>query len=121
MDELPADRREMIVTWAFAKLDVAAFVVASAAIAAALLSLLTLGLVIKGAPIGMPVGPHLAQLGVFFPGYTVTYGGAIVGAAYASAFGGALGFVLAALWNFSHTLVLAVIRVQASLATYSID
>ena len=121
MDELPADRREMIVTWAFAKLDVAAFVIASAAIAAAFLGVLTLGLVIKGAPPGMPVGPHLAQLAVFFPGYSVTYGGAIVGAAYASLFGGALGFVLAAVWNFAHSLVLAVIRVQASLATYSID
>ena len=80
-----------------------------------------LGLVIKGAPPGMPVGPHLAQLAGFFPGYSVTYGGAMVGAAYASLFGGALGFVLAAVWNFAHSLVLAVIRVQASLATYSID
>jgi hypothetical protein len=121
MDELPADRRELIVTWAFAKLDVAAFVMASAAVAAAFLFVLTLGLVIKGAPPGMPVGPHLAQLATFFPGYTVTAVGAVVGAAYAGVFGGALGFVLAAVWNFAHTLVLAVIRVQASLATYSID
>jgi len=121
MDELPADRRETILTWAFAKLDVAAFVMASAAVAAAFLFVLTLGLVIKGSPPGTPVGPHLAQLAVFFPGYTVTYVGAIVGAAYASAFGGALGFALAAVWNFAHMLVLAVIRVQASLATYSID
>jgi hypothetical protein len=121
MDVLPADRREMIVTWAFARLDVRAFVVASAAIAAAFLLVLTLALVIKGAAPGVPVGPHLAQLAVFFPGYTVTAGGAFLGAAYASVFGGVSGFALAVVWNIAHALVLAVIRVQANLATYSID
>ena len=52
LDELPADRREMIVTWAFARLDGRAFAAASAAIAAAFLLVLTLALVIKGAPSG---------------------------------------------------------------------
>ena len=121
MDELPADRREMIVTWAFARLDVRAFAAASASISAALLLALTLALVIKGAPPGVPVGPHLAKLSVFFPGYAVTLGGAFVGAIYASIVGGVLGWILAVVWNFAHSLVLAVSRVQASLATYSID
>ena len=121
MDELPADRREMIVTWAFARLDGGAFATASATIAAAFLFVLTLALVIKGAPPGIPVGPHLGKLAVFFPGYGVTFGGAFVGALYAGVVGGLLGWVLALVWNFTHSLVLAVIRVQASLATYSID
>ena len=121
LDELPADRREMIVTWAFAKLDVRAFAVASAVIAGTVLLVLTLALVVKGAPPGIPVGPHLGKLGVFFPGYAVTFPGAFVGALYASAVGGVLGWILAVVWNFAHSLVLAVIRVQASLATYSID
>lgn len=121
LDGLPADRREMIVTWAFAKLDVRAFAVASAVIAGAFLLLLTLALVVKGAPPGIPVGPHLGKLAVFFPGYTVTFPGAFIGALYASAVGGVLGWILALVWNFAHSLVLAVIRVQASLATYSID
>ena len=121
VDELPADRREMIVTWAFARLDGRAFAAASATIAAAFLFLLTLALVIKGAPPGIPVGPHLAKLAVFFPGYTVSVAGAFVGALYAGLVGGLLGWVLALVWNFAHSLVLAVIRVQASLATYSID
>ena len=116
-----ADRREAIVAWAFAKLDVAAFVVASAAIAAAFLLIFTLVLVVKGAPPGIPVGPHLATLAVFFPGYTVTYGGALVGALYGGGVGAVLGFTLAAVWNVAHALVLGVIRIQASLATYSID
>jgi len=120
-DELRNDRREMIVTWAFARLDGRAFAVASAAIAALLLFALTLALVIKGAPPGIPVGPHLAKLAVFFPGYTVSVAGAFVGALYAGLVGGVLGWVLALVWNFAHSLVLAVIRVQASLATYSID
>jgi len=121
VDDLPADRREMIVTWAFARLDGRAFATASAAITAAFLFVLTLALVIKGAPPGAPVGPHLAKLAVFFPGYSVTVAGAFVGALYAAAVGGVLGWVLAVVWNFAHSLVLAVIRVQASLATYSID
>jgi len=121
VDELPADRREMIVTWAFARLDGRAFAAASATIAAAFLFLLTLALVIKGAPPGIPVGPHLAKLAVFFPGYTVSVAGAFVGALYAGLVGGILGWLLALVWNFAHSLVLAVIRVQASLATYSID
>ena len=120
-DELRNDRREMIVTWAFARLDGRAFAVASAAIAALLLFVLTLALVIKGAPPGVPVGPHLAKLAVFFPGYTVTFVGAFVGALYAGVVGAATGWILAIVWNFAHSLVLAVIRVQASLATYSID
>ena len=121
VDDLPADRREMIVTWAFARLDGRAFAAASAAITAALLFVLTHALVIKGAPPGIPVGPHLAKLAVFFPGYTVSVAGAFVGALYAALVGGVLGWVLALVWNFAHSLVLAVIRVQASLATYSID
>jgi len=120
-DELRNDRREMIVTWAFARLDGRAFAVASAAIAALLLFVLTLALVIKGAPPGVPVGPHLAKLAVFFPGYTVTFVGAFVGALYAGVVGAATGWILAIVWNFAHSLVLAVIRVQASLATYSMD
>src|ERR1700681_2383954 len=99
MEALPADRRAMIVAWAFAKLDVFAFTVASAAIGATVLLALTLALLIKGAPPGMPIGPHLASLAELFPGYAVSGGGAFLGALDASAIGGALGFVLASIWN----------------------
>jgi hypothetical protein len=107
--------------WAFAKLDVIAFVAASAAMAALGLFALTLFLVLKGAPPGIPVGPHLAQLAEFFPGYAVSAVGASIGAAYAGLVGGVIGFVLAGAWNLAHGLLLAVIRVRASLASYSID
>jgi len=121
MKALHADHREMIILWAFARFDVPAFVVASAAVAATGLLALTLALIIKGAPPGMPVGPHLAQLAALFPGYSVSVGGALIGAVYAGVVGGALGFILAAFWNVVHSLVLAVVRVRANLATYSID
>ena len=111
----------MIVAWGFAKIDVLAFVIASAIVGAAFLLTLTLGLVIKGAAPGAPVGPNLAKLSAFFPGYTVTFAGAFLGAAYASVVGIAIGFVLATIWNAAHSLVLAVIRVQANLAAYTID
>ncbi len=121
MERPPADRHDTIIRWAFAKLDVIAFVAASAAVAAVALFALTMILVVKGAPPGVPVGPHLAQLGAFFPGYAVTAAGAWIGAAYAGAAGGAFGLVLASVWNFAHTLLLAILRMRAGLASYSMD
>jgi hypothetical protein len=121
MEAPPADHRDTIIMWALAKLDVVAFVIASAAICGAGLLALTLFLVIKGAPPDIPVGPHLAQLAVFFPGYSVTPLGALIGGAYAGVVGGIAGFLLAIFWNAAHALFLAVVRMRASLASYSID
>ena len=121
MERSPADRHDAIIMWAFAKLDVIAFVAASAVMAALALFALTLLLVLKGAPPGVPVGPHLAQLAEFFPGYAVTAVGAGIGAVYAGVVGGLIGFVLAGAWNLAHGLLIAVIRMRASLASYSID
>jgi hypothetical protein len=111
----------MVLAWAFARLDVAAFAAANAAMAAVALFVLTAALVAKGAPPGVPVGPHLAALAAWFPGYTVTFAGAFVGAAYAGAVGAVGGGVVAVLWNFAHALLLGVIRMRANLASYSID
>ena len=121
MEARPADHRELIIMWAFAKLDLAAFVLASAAVTGAFLLLLTLLLVIKGAPAGIPVGPHLAALRSIFPGYTVTYSGAFVGGLYAAVLGACLGFVVAAVWNLAHGIFLAFVRMRANLASYDMD
>jgi hypothetical protein len=121
MEALSAGHRDAIIMWALAKLDVGAFAIASALVTGLVLFALTVLLVVKGAPPGIPVGPHLAQLSVFFPGYSVTPAGALIGAFYASLVGGAFGLVLAALWNAAHTVFLAVVRVRANLASYSID
>jgi len=115
------DRGRLVLAWAFARLDRPAFALASAATFAAVIFVLTVTIVLKGAPPGVAVGPNLAHLAFYFPGYTVTFGGAVVGATYAGAAGAAWGFVLATLWNLAHALLLAVIRVRAQLSFYSID
>lgn len=121
MDQ-PTDLRiRTMLAWAFARLDVVAFAAASAAVCAGFLFALTVALVVKGAPPGMPVGPHLAALAAYFPGYTVTPSGALVGAAYAALVGAGCGLVVAMLWNVAHALLIGIIRMRASLASYSID
>lgn len=53
-------------------------------------------LVIKG---GSPVGPHLALLSEFFPGYSVSFLGSLVGLAYGAAVGAAAGWSMAWVYN----------------------
>jgi hypothetical protein len=53
-------------------------------------------LVLKG---GMQVGKHLGLLRVFFPGYSVTFVGSIIGFIYAFVVGYALGRVVGAVYN----------------------
>ncbi len=60
---------------------------------------LTAVLVIKG---GIVVGPHLGLLSQFFPGYTVSWQGAIVGMVYGFSVGALGGAVFANLVNLSH-------------------
>ncbi|MCB8938460.1 MAG: hypothetical protein H6654_16830 [Ardenticatenaceae bacterium] len=54
-------------------------------------------LLLKG---GDPVGPHLALLGQFFLGYTVSFGGSLLGLLYGFVTGFALGYAVAFLYNF---------------------
>ena len=114
-------RRRTILAWAFARVDVIAFSVASAAAFALVLFVVTAGIAWKGAPPGVPVGPHLAHLASYFPGYSVSVRGALIGALSAGVLGALCGLVLAAFWNLAHALLLGVIRVRANLAAYSID
>jgi hypothetical protein len=54
-------------------------------------------LLLKG---GEPVGPHLALLGQFFWGYTVSFLGSLVGLMYGFVTGFIMGYVVAFLYNF---------------------
>ena len=56
----------------------------------------TIWLVIRG---GETVGPHLALLSNYFPGYTVTWWGAFLGAAYAAVLGALVGASIAWIYN----------------------
>ncbi len=56
----------------------------------------TLWLVIKGGP---TVGQNLSLLRAYYPGYSVTWGGSLVGFAYGALTGGVLGWSVASLYN----------------------
>ena len=60
------------------------------------LGLATIVLVIKG---GQPLGPHLGLLGLYFPGYSVSVVGSIVGFVYAFVLGYGVGRVIATVYN----------------------
>jgi hypothetical protein len=60
------------------------------------LFLATALLLIKG---GTIIGPHLALLGEFLPGYRVTWGGAFIGFVYMFVIGYAVGRVIGWVYN----------------------
>jgi len=54
-------------------------------------------LLLKGGPV---VGPHLALLGQFFPGYRVTFAGSLIGSGYAFVVGFVVGWATARMYNW---------------------
>ncbi len=56
----------------------------------------TVVLVVKG---GDEVGPHLSLLGAYFPGYSVTYVGSLVGFVYMFVIGYGIGRSVVTLYN----------------------
>jgi hypothetical protein len=60
------------------------------------LFLATVALVVKGGP---NPGPHLGLLGIYFPGYDVTWVGSFVGFVYAFVLGYAVGRTVATIYN----------------------
>lgn len=117
----PSERERIVFGWAFARLDVLAFAVAGAIVAALALFSLTGVLVLKGAPPGVQVGSHLAVLANYFPGYSVTFRGAMVGAVYAAIVGGAAALIPPLMWNAAHRVLFRLLRTRAALGSYSID
>ena len=87
-----------------ARLDPVALGVASGSLAGAGLALATLALVLKG---GEVVGPNMALLAVYFPGFHVTLAGSLVGLAYGAVSGYLLGFVFA---HFRNAAVLGYVK-----------
>ncbi len=61
------------------------------------LFLATNWLVVKG---GVNVGMHLSLLNQYFPGYRVTFGGSLIGFAYAFLSGFAGGYFVACMYNW---------------------
>jgi protoporphyrinogen oxidase len=100
-------RLEIALQRVFAKLDRFAFGVAVGAVAAAVLSLASVFLMLKG---GRVVGPNLRLLAQYLPGYDASPGGALFGLLYGLVGGFAVGWTLAVTRNAAALFSLAVIR-----------
>ncbi len=90
-----ADERQNIHT-AVLRLNARAWGIALGLLLGGGLFLATIVLVIKGGP---DVGQHLSLLSVFFPGYSVTVLGSLIGFVYAFVLGYALGRLSGAAYN----------------------
>ena len=91
------DRELLLVKRTIAKLRTAIVAVVTGMVLGSGLFLATAWLVVKGGP---TVGPTLGLLRAYYPGYSVTWGGAFVGFAYGALTGAALGWCVATLYNF---------------------
>ena len=100
------DRGELIVRAAFARFDVVALGIAMGCVGALALWAATAILLVKGAPPGVTVGPHLALLTNFLPGYNVSWPGSIVGLFYGFLIGLGFGVLIAMVWNIVHHIYL---------------
>jgi len=89
--------RERDISWAVARLEARVLALVGAILGGLGLFALTAVLLLKG---GDPVGPHLQLLGQYLWGYTVTWPGALVGAAWGALLGAAVGASIGALYNF---------------------
>ena len=97
---------------AFVKLDRVALGLSLGAVSGLTLFLATLVLVLRG---GDVVGPTLALLGQYFPGYTVTLSGSLVGLAYGFAAAYVAGWLFAFLRNAVVFLYIALVKRRAEL------
>jgi hypothetical protein len=90
------DAERRLISRAVSRLNMSILGLLTGGLAALGLFAATNWLVLKGGP---RVGPHLALLAQFFPGYTVTFTGSLIGAAYAFAVGYLAGVILAYAYN----------------------
>ncbi len=93
------------------RIDPVALGVAGGVVCGVLLSLATVVLVLKGGPV---VGPNLALLGQYLPGYSVSLRASPLGTVYGGAVGFLAGWTFARVRNITTYLSLAVIRRRLS-------
>lgn len=96
---------------AFARFDPAALAVALGSVFALLIFIATAALLLQG---GDEIGPHLALLGIYLPGYEVSWAGGFLGALYFWVIGAVTGAVIAMLWNLTHFIYVAIVLVRAA-------
>jgi hypothetical protein len=95
-------RTDVIVRAAFARIDILALAIAAGAVGAFVLFLATAWLLLRGAPPGVQVGAHLGLLAHFLPGYSVSWGGSMVGLMYGFLIGFCCSAVVGTFWNLIH-------------------
>lgn len=93
-DLSPEDERALDA--ALVRLNSHAWGVACALIGGGGLFAATALLLIRG---GETIGPHLALLGIYLPGYHVTWAGAVIGLGYGLLLGYAVGWAVGAIYN----------------------
>lgn len=96
-----------------AKIDSLALGVALGTVFALGIFLVTNILIFKG---GEKIGPNLALLGQFFPGYNVTFFGSIIGLIYGFISGFALGWLIAVIRNIIIKIYLQFINLRQKMA-----
>ncbi len=90
------DRELVLVTRAIARLRAGIVAIVTAMVGGFALFAATLWLVIKGGP---NVGQNLGLLRAYYPGYSVTWVGSLVGLVYGALTGAVLGWCVAWLYN----------------------
>jgi hypothetical protein len=98
---------------AFARIDRTAFGVAVGAVLGLLILCVTIWVVLRGGETG---GLDLKLLSQYYPGYTVSFAGALVGLCYGFLSGFLLGWFIALLRNASLALYLRVVQKRAELS-----
>ena len=78
------------------RLDAAAQAISTGVLVGLGIFVATNWLVLKGGPV---VGPNLALLAQFCPGYRVTFLGSLIGFAYGLVYGGVAGFAVSWVYN----------------------
>jgi len=112
LSQRQAARERALLMAVFARMDGVAMALAVGTVSAVGLFVATIVLLLKGAPPGVPIGPNLATLGNFLPGYSVSWIGSIIGAGYAAVIGLVGGYLLAVLWNFTHLVYIGVVIIR---------
>jgi hypothetical protein len=103
---LTSDRTAAIIRTAFAKFDVRALTLANGILFALLVFVATAALLVQEPAADQPVGSHLLLLAHYFPGYSVSWLGSVIGAAYGFVTGAFIGAFMAASWNVAHFIYL---------------
>ncbi len=110
----PTKRSDELIVQSFARLDGTAFGVAIGVLLGSLIFSATVFLILKG---GRPIGPNLGLLSHYYPGYDVTFKGALWGLFYGFLSGFLLGWFMAFLRNSSLRLYLRFVQKRAEVSS----